>query len=206
MPRHWPEGQAFYGFDGAMTQLELGYTGTVYHWGRMPDQFALHQLLERVVLPAQQPLFTLFVSVTSHVPFRMVPPYIADWRIDASTFQGPPRVVHPVSWLDVPQGPKLLPAYTDTLEYSLRTAVGFVGRLTRPSIVFVLGDHQPPIATAGPTPDPSFDVPLHVLANRPELLAPLRSLGFVDGFDLPEGITSFDTATFAPMFLGLYAR
>lgn len=206
MPEHWPHGQRFYGFDEAITQLELGYRGVVYHWGLMPDQFALHHLLERVVRPATRPLFTLFVSVTSHVPFRMVPPYIADWQIDATTFERPPEAVHRVTWFDVPQSPKLLPAFGDTLEYALRTAAGFVARLPRPSLVIVLGDHQAPIAGIGPHADSSYDVPIHVLANRPELLARCRQLGFVDGFDVPAGIVAFDSRLFAPMLLQLCSR
>lgn len=206
MPEHWPDGQRFYGFDEAITQHELDYRGVVYHWGLMPDQFALHHLLERVVRPAQQPLFTLYVSVTSHVPFRMVPPYIADWRIDATTFQAPPQTVHPVSWLDVPHGPALLPAFADTLVYALRTTAGFVARLPRPSLVIVLGDHQAPFAGVGPHADPSYDVPIHVLSNRPELIARCRQLGFVAGFDVPADIVAFDTAMFAPMLLQLCSR
>jgi hypothetical protein len=206
MPRHWPEGQDFYGFDESITQLELGYTGTVYHWGRMPDQFALHHLLEHVVRPAQRPLFTMFVSVTSHVPFRLVPPYIDDWRIDGDSFRGPTKTEYPVSWVSVPYDPMLVPAYADTLEHTLRSTAGFVARLTRPSLVIVLGDHQPPISTAGTTRDTSFDVPIHAFANRPGLLAPCRALGFVDGFEVPEGAEAFPTYEFAVAFLRLYSQ
>lgn len=206
MDRHWPEGQRFYGFDVSLTQLELGYRGTLYHWGRMPDQFALHHLLREVIEPAEQPLLTMYVSVTSHVPFVRVPPYVADWRIDAGTFAGPPRVVHPVSWLDVPHGPRLVEAYADTIEYSLRCAIGFTERLPRPSLVIVLGDHQPPIAAVADEPAMAADVPIHVLTNRPELLAPLRAIGFVDGWEVPDGAGVFSTAAFAPTFLRLYSR
>ncbi len=206
MHRHWPEGQAFYGFDDAITQEELAYTGETYHWGRMPDQFALHYLLDRVVRTAQRPLFTMFISVTSHVPFQKVPPYVADWRIGPGTFAVPPQLVHPVGWLDVPQSPKLVTAYGDTIEYALRCAVDFTTRLTRPSLVFVFGDHQPPIANVGSFRDPGFDVPLHVFANQPQLLEPLRSMGFLDGCDLPDDAPSFDSVEFAPSLLRLYAK
>lgn len=207
MPHDWPEGERFYGFDQAITQVELDYHGTVYHWGRMPDQFALHHLLEHVVRPAPpQPLFTMFVSVTSHVPFRLVPPYITDWQIDGDTFRRPPQIEHRLSWLDVPYSPLLLQAYGDTIEYSLRTAVGFAARLTRPSLVIVLGDHQSPIAGVGAHPDTSRDVPIHILSNRPELLARLGALGFVEGFAVPEQVVAFDTAEFAPVLLRTYSR
>ncbi|MBL9076438.1 MAG: sulfatase-like hydrolase/transferase [Planctomycetes bacterium] len=206
MPRHWPEGARFYGFDEAVTQLELGYRGTRYHWGLMPDQFALHHLLRQVVEPATQPLFTMYVSVTSHAPFTRVPPYVADWRIDADTFAGPPRTEHPVTWFDVPNGPRLPAAYADTIEYSMRCVLGFVERLPRPSIVVVLGDHQPPLAGVADDPATAFHVPIHVITNRPQLLDPVRAIGFVDGWEAPADAGVFSTVDFAARLLQLYAR
>lgn len=207
MDRHWPEGMAFYGFTDEVTQIELAYTGTRYHWGRMPDQFALHHLLENFVLPAREkPLFTSFVSVTNHVPFRFVPPYIDDWRIDASTFAGPARADHGTDFGSISDPTKIVPAFADTLEYSLRTVGGFVTRLERPSLVFVLGDHQPPFCGFLEPPERRADVIVHAFSNRPALLAPLMSVGFVDGFAVPADAMAFDTCLFAPALLQLYSR
>ena len=36
-----------------------------------------------------------------------------------------------------------------------------------------------------------------MFANRPGLLEPFRAAGFVEGFDVPEGMVAFDTADFA---------
>lgn len=204
MDRHWPEGQAFYGFTHSVTQLEMPYQGTVYPWGRMPDQFALHWLLDHEVTAATQPLFAVFVSVSSHMPWAMTPPFVDDWRITATTFQVPPGHVHRVSITDVPASPALLPAYRDGLEYALRAATGFVRRLSRPSLVLVFGDHQPPLG-ASTDPDMTFDVPLHVLCNRAELLAPWRENGFLAGFD-PAATLSRPLADIAPLLLRLYAK
>jgi hypothetical protein len=206
MTRHWPEGQAFYGFDESATQLEMPYDGTVYPWGRMPDQFALHWVLTQRVQPATQPLFATFVSVSSHAPWNKIPPLIADWRIDAKTFVQPPAKEHAVSWLDVPTGPGLVPAYRDGLEYALRAAVGFVTRLPRPSLVLVLGDHQAPIGFTEQPIDRTFDVPLHVFANRPELLAPWRAHGFADGWQPADGAPTRPLAAVPPLLLQLYSK
>lgn len=207
MDRHWPEGKAFYGFTDEVTQLELGYTGTVYHWGLMPDQFALHHLLENYVRPATKPLFTSFVSVTSHVPFRSVPPYVEDWQVDGKTFVAPPHAEHDVPWSGIAPPEVVLPAYRDTIVYSLRAAVGFVCRLERPSLVVVLGDHQPPFCSSLTPPETSFDVPIHVFSNRPELLLPVTAVGgFVEGFEVPVDKVAFDTTLFAPAFLQAYAK
>lgn len=205
MPRHWPEGALLYGFAETVTQVELRYAGALTPSMPLPDQFALHHLLERCVRPAQQPLFTAFVSWSSHAPWSFVPGYVADWQIDAATFVATAAHTHAVGWLDVPHDPRLVPAYRDTLEYALRCAIGFTCRLPRPSLVLVLGDHQPPIVRAVLPPDPSYDVPMHAISNRPELLQPLRALGFADGFELPPPACSFPVADVAPALLRAYS-
>jgi hypothetical protein len=172
----------------------------------MPDQWALHWLLRQVVEPATKPLFTTFVSVTSHAPFTSVPPYVADWRLDAASFAGPPARQFAIPWLELQSHPDLVPAFLGTLEHALRSVVGFVCRLPRPSLVIVLGDHQPPFAGALVPPDPSFDVPIHVFANRPDLLAPFAAFGFVPGTALPAELPSFDSAEFAPLLLRAFAK
>lgn len=207
MDRHWPAGQAFYGFDSSVTQLELPYTGPVYPWGRMPDQFALHWLLQHEVERNDRPpLFAAFVSVSSHAPWAMTPPYVTDWRLDADTFTGRPAHEHATSLFDVPNGPRLIPAFRGGLEYALRTMVGFTARLTRPSLVLVLGDHQPPIGWTQEPVDRSLDVPVHLLSNRPELLAPWRDYGFVSGFVPSASSPSRTLAELAPQLLRSYGR
>jgi hypothetical protein len=207
MDRHWPEGQAFYGFDAALTQAELPYAGHVYPWGRMPDQFALHWLLQHEVeRPGRPPLCAAFLSVSSHMPWAETPAYVADWQLTADTFQGPPAVRHATSKFDVPNGPALVPAYRDGLDYALRSVVGFTTRLTRPSLVVLLGDHQPPIGWTKEPLDASHDVPVHVLSNRPELLAPWLEHGFVPGMVPAVTVPSRPLAELAPLLLRLYAR
>jgi len=206
MDRHWPEGMAFYGFTDEVTQLELDYRGTRYHFGHMPDQHALHHLLVHFVEPPRdRPLFTSFVSVTNHVPFRFVPPYIADWRLDAGTFAGPPRVDHGTDFDSVAHTDRILPAFADTLEYSLRTIVGFVTRLQRPSLIFVLGDHQPPFCGFLDPPDRSGAVIVHAISNRPELLAPLADVQFTPGFEVPATTYPHDSSLLAPSLLHIYS-
>ncbi|HEX6813774.1 MAG TPA: hypothetical protein VF384_19290 [Planctomycetota bacterium] len=205
MDIHWPEGDAFFGFAESLTQIEFAYRGTTYAFGQMPDQYALNVLLERCVSKATKPVFTAFVSTTSHYPWQMIPPFVDDWRIDDATFTRPPLRVHPVGQLGL-EDPLIVRQYIESLDYALRAAVGFVCRLPRPSLVILLGDHQPPNARAMPPLDYSFDVPLHVFSNRPELLDPLRTLGLADGVELSEEPVAFHMAELAPALLRLYTK
>jgi hypothetical protein len=195
----WPAGEAFYGFAQTLYQQELGYQGHVYPFGLMPDQFALQKLLHDVVLPAQRPLFTSFVSTTSHAVWAEVPPYIADWRAGPAACTGPPAIAHPTTITDLPHGPALEPAYTDSIDYALQTALGFIAELPRPSLVFVLGDHQPPHAGGMASPDRTRDVPLHAFSNQPGLLERLQPLGCRPGHWLPAA--AMPLAEFAPALL-----
>lgn len=206
MDRHFPEGERFYGYAESVTRLEMPYDGTIYPMSGMPDQFALHHLLERVVKPATKPLLTTFVSCSSHAPFSPVPPYVEDWRIEDATFKGPPQADYKLGIFSLPNNPVALQAYRDAIEYSLRAVVGFTCRLTRPSLVIVIGDHQPPIAASTSVPDRSKDVMIHVFANRTALLEPFRAMGFVEGFDVPADMVAFDAADFAQMLFRGFAK
>ena len=45
--------------------------------------------------------------------------------------------------------------------------------------MILIGDHQPPSAVSGE--GAPWDVPMHVITNRPEILASLRAQGFISG-------------------------
>ena len=203
---HWPEGEAFYGIDEHVTLLEFDYRGFRYPFAHVPDQFAMHHVLERIVEPAQQPLLVSFISATSHAPWAKIPPYVDDWVIDADTFAGGPAVDFNVTYDDIADTEKLLPAFSDSLGYALRCAAGYMRRLPRPSLVFVMGDHQPMFTTSVVPPDPSCDVPVHVLCNRPGLLDAIDELEFHPGFEVPEDLEALPLMHFGPMLLRLFSR
>ena len=207
MPYHWPVGAAFYGFAQSLVKPDIPYAGHPYAFGHMPDQVALLHLLDHVVRPAQRPLFTTFVSVSSHAPWPEIPRYVGDWRPTAADF-AQPAIVHPVSWTDLPSGEPLLPAYADSLDYALRTAVGYVARLPRPSLVLLLGDHQPPLSAVDVAcpEDRRLDVPVHVISNRPNLLAPWREDGFVPGNDPRAAAGTWPLYELAPRLLRHYMQ
>ncbi len=185
MPRAWPEA-AMLGFEQDVFRPAFDYDGIRYHWGDMPDQRALQHVLRHVVRQARKPLFVHFVSVTSHSPFAMVPPYFTDWSRagQPGAYAGPPRKRYPITWMNYTKSPQVEAAYLATIHYGLRTAVGFACQLKRPSLVWILGDHQPPLRYTD-RPGRLHDVPMHVITNRPELLTHLSSFRLRDGM-LPD--------------------
>jgi Sulfatase len=175
----WPEG-SFYGFEDIYGALRLDYRGPQFGWFTLTDQFALARIdaLEIAQQP-RKPLFVFFPTVSTHAPFTPTPPYQADW---ARMFDERPydpadldRSFQQVAdWLD------LGPGYVKAVDYTLRSVAGYLRlRADRDLVMIVIGDHQPAAAVSGERA--SWDVPVHVIASRPELLASLRAQGFADG-------------------------
>jgi hypothetical protein len=208
MPRAWPEGAKFFGFAQDVFRDALPYDGRVYGWGDMPDQFALAHALRAVIRPARQPLFVQYVSVSSHAPFAAVPPYFEDWdaALAPRAFAREPAQAFSIDWGNYVRHPQLVDACYATLDYSLRVIGGFARQLPRPSLLLVLGDHQPPSAGEFAGRDVSYDVPLHVLAHDAALLAPFERLGFVPGMAPVEAQQALPSARLLYRMLAGYGR
>jgi hypothetical protein len=176
----WREGAAFYGFDEIYGADRLDYRGPGFGWWRIPDQYALAKLDRLEVAPQPRlPLFVFFPTITSHAPFRPVPPYQPDWErlvgpqpYDAAVeraLQG-----YRAEWQN------LDPAYADSIAYSLEWLGGYLReRRDTDLVIVVVGDHQPPVGVGGERP--SWDVPVHVIARPGPLLDALAQEGFVPG-------------------------
>ncbi|MEM7199470.1 MAG: hypothetical protein AAF628_04340 [Planctomycetota bacterium] len=197
----WPEGEIF-GFETEVFQPALPYRGHHYHWGQMPDQYALAYLLEHVVRPATRPLLVEYVGVTSHAPFKKVPPFYTDWTaaLAPGAFAGRPALEYDIDWASLATHPQVREAYLASVHYSLRACFGFVALLQRPSLVFVLGDHQPPLS-APELGAQARDVPIHALSNQPALLERLATAGFREGLEPDPTLDAFPGAEFIFRFL-----
>jgi hypothetical protein len=178
----WPEG-AFYRFDTIYGEQALAYRGPEFGWWRVPDQYALAKLDELELHAAPRaPLFVFFPTISTHMPFRPVPPYQPDWTrllteqpFDEASIRE--RLERGPDWTD------LGPAYAESLDYTLRYFSGYLRE--RPdygAVWVVLGDHQPAASVSGV--GTRWDVPVHVIAERgdhDEILDALVSAGFADG-------------------------
>jgi hypothetical protein len=175
----WPEG-AFYGFQDLYNGPRLAYKGPSFGWWDMPDQFTLAKLdQEEVAKPSRRPLFVFYPTVSTHTPFSPVPPYQPDWT----------RMLTPTPFSDAeldraytgePDYTNLGPGYADAVAYTYETFAGFVRqRAGRDYVMILIGDHQPPAAVTGE--HATWDVPMHVITNRSDVLDSLLAHGFVRG-------------------------
>lgn len=168
--RAWPEG-AVLGFDRIVDASGLGYAGPDYGWGGIPDQYTL-SALDRV-LPDGRPVFAQVVLVSSHGPWRPVPPLIADWD----------EVAEGGIYLTAerhPDGADMREDYAAALGYSLASVFDWIERRVEDGgLVVVLGDHQPAPLITGP--DASFVVPVHAASRSAELVEAFADWGFAPG-------------------------
>ena len=175
----WPEGE-FYSFDEIYGATRLDYRGPEFGWWRIPDQFAIAQYeqLERAAAPQGQPRFLFFPTISSHMPFRPTPPYQSDWaRLTGPRPYGDEAaraIARPPEWT------RLGPSYAESIAYAQRSMAGWLEqRAGHPVVLWMLGDHQPPAAVSGE--GASWNVPVHVISDRPDVLDALLARGFVRG-------------------------
>jgi hypothetical protein len=175
----WPEG-SFYGFDDIYGALRLDYRGPQFGWFTLTDQFALARIdAFEIAKQPRPPLFIFFPTVSTHAPFTPTPPYQPEWgrMFDERPYESADL---DRSYDDVANWMDLGPGYVKAVDYALRTVAGYLRlRADRDLVVILIGDHQPAAAVTGE--HAPWDVPVHVIASRPELLAHLRSSGFTDG-------------------------
>jgi hypothetical protein len=175
----WPEG-SFYGFQDIYTGPRLNYQGPSFGWWDMPDQFTLAKLDEQEVSKTERPpLFVFYPTVSTHTPFSPLAPYQPDW----------PKMLTPYPFSDAelgrayvgePDYMDLGPGYADAVAYAYETFAGYLHqRAGRDYVMILIGDHQPPALVSGE--GAPWDVPMHVITNRPAILDSLVAHGFVRG-------------------------
>ena len=125
------------------------------------------------------PRFVFFPTLSTHFPFNPTPPYQPDWtRVStARPFDGPAIVR---AYAREPDWMNFTPRYIDALSYELATFAGYLLKHADRDVVMILvGDHQPPALVSGQ--GASWDVPVHVIANRTAILDRLTAHGFRPG-------------------------
>ncbi|MSO62627.1 MAG: hypothetical protein EXQ50_11145 [Acidobacteria bacterium] len=175
----WPEG-AFYNFDEIYGGARLDYHGPKFGWWDMTDQFVLARMdaLEVQRRP-RAPLFVLFPTISTHIPFTPTPPYQPDW---ARMLTNRPYEKEDVNraYLRQPDWMDLGPSYADALSYMYQSLTGYLRLLAdRDFVMILIGDHQPAAAVTGE--GAPWTVPVHVIASRRSVLDRLLGQGFRAG-------------------------
>ena len=112
----WPEG-AFYGFEQIYDADTLDYRGPEFAWWRIPDQFALARLDEvELTATERQPRFVFFPTISSHMPFRPLPPYQPDWARMLNP-QPYDAAIADAALAVEPEWTRLGPAYAESIAY-----------------------------------------------------------------------------------------
>ncbi len=197
----WPEG-SFYHFDAIHDSRTMGYEGPAFGWFVIPDQFSLAKFDQLELQPTQRaPVFAMFPTLSTHLPFRPTPPYQPDWSrmlgrhpYDVEPLQA--ALAQAPAWLDMGQ------SYMAAMQYSTLMLAGYLHERPDPAMVFVvLGDHQPAANVTGE--GASWDVPVHVITGNARVLAALRSAGFADGLQPPRKALGAMNEL-APLLLGAF--
>ena len=179
----WPE-RAFYGYDHYLESRDLGYRGPALGFWVIPDQFTLARFEQLHPRTADAPpRFVFFPTITTHLPFSPAPPYQSDWARVLTPQPFEPAEVQRalaerVNWLD------MFPDYLRMFDYNYRWLAGHMRRPEPRDTVYVLvGDHQPAANITGE--GASWDVPVHIIARDPALLARFTAQGFHEGLEPP---------------------
>lgn len=174
----WPEG-SFYGFDNIYGGADLGYRGPDFGWWSVPDQYTFAWIDRHEIARDRQPVFVFFPTITTHTPFSPIAPYQPAWNRLLTDAPFDDAAVE-LAMDESPDWMNLGPSYVRSLVYDFRTMGGFL-RLTkdRDLVMILVGDHQPPSAVSGE--HASWEVPVHVIASRHEVLDALVAQGFRPG-------------------------
>lgn len=176
----WPEG-IYFGYDSLLSARELDYQGKPFNYVTMPDQFTLarFQALERTS-GVRKPVMAEIALLSSHAPWTPIP-HLIEWDDvgDGSEFNAqatagdPPEVV----WQDKQ---RVMRQYRESIEYVINTLVSYTQTYGNDDLVMlILGDHQPmPYVTDD---DPSRDVPVHIIASDPAVMAAIDQWGWNKG-------------------------
>jgi hypothetical protein len=175
----WPEG-IFYRFASIYGAREIEYSGPEFGWWRIPDQYSLARLAELELGKVNRdPLFIMFTTISSHMPFRPTPPYQPEWsRILTDQPYDQTELEEALSLL--PDWTNMQPAYAGTLNYTFNYLGGFLREQADLDVVWiVIGDHQPASSVSGE--GVRWDVPVHIISANNQIIEDLIDNGFVEG-------------------------
>ncbi len=174
--RYWPESRLLQ-FDHVYTAHDLDYGGVRFGYFGIPDQFTLERIPQ--LISKDRPNFVQVALISSHYPFRPIPPFIEDRStvLDGAVWAPAADAAGSFTredWAEPADG------YIAGASYSLRAALDFTERHTKPEdLVIIMGDHQPWSIVSGNLGGRA--APLHVISGRKDLIACFLADGYQPG-------------------------
>jgi hypothetical protein len=166
----------------------------------MTDQYVLDFIHRNEVEGASRPLFIQYVMISSHYPFNMIPRFFEDWsRIgDGSIYHREESVnVLPIKPGNQTAGAE---GYVAAMAYELKLIREYLSNFVdREALIVVVGDHQPYSGITGKSKPRS--VPLHVISERADFLAPFLDRGYTEGLIPRQELPHAGLETFLPSLL-----
>ena len=174
----WSEA-AFFGYDKIYTAPDLNYAGQSFDYITMPDQYTLATFDARELSMQDRPAIMAEIGlVSSHIPWTPVPRLVPWAEVDDGKIFDTARVTSSnVDWLNQAQ---LQQDYTKSIDYVLRTLMSYLTTHVRKNtLMIIVGDHQPVTLVSGQSA--THDVPIHIIANSPEVLAAIGDWNWTVG-------------------------
>jgi len=150
-----------YPFDRYILRADFEYEGPFVSFGAMPDQYLLDYTARTALRPDEKD-FALYLLVSSHVPFEVIPVYREDWDFSRSGREFEDETMlgrYENNWLG---GAELAEGYLAGIDYALRSSIGlFTRKLEGENLGLIIGDHQPRKPVSHASAD--YQVPFHLL-------------------------------------------
>ncbi len=196
----WSEA-GYFGFSDVLDLARLGYRGPDRGWASVPDQYTLsafHRLTHD-----GPPVMAEIDLVSSHAPWRMIPPVIGWDTVGDGSVYGPLAGTGDPDAVWSQGTPAIRDAYRRSIEYSLGSLVSYVQNQGDDDLVLVvLGDHQPlPLITGEGA---SRDVPISVVTRDQGVLQRIAPWGWAEGLHPGAAAPVWPMEAFRDRFLSAF--
>lgn len=188
--------EQYYQYDTYINFNDLDFNGPAFGFRHIPDQYTLNYAYAKYIKNTSGPIFTFFITISSHSPWIDLPPYPKDWRnlknlsethIEKRYTTTSDKIKETISsHYEAGIGPI---DYAHHIFYELDVIRDFIlNEAEENSIFILLGDHQPPLVTKN---NRNFYTPIHIISPDSLFIQNFKHYGFEGGFRFPADSTQF---------------
>ena len=200
----WPEVD-YFKFAQVYTAPNLGYKGKSFDYVTMSDQHALSALQTReLAAPDHAPVMAVVGLVSSHIPWAPLPKLVPWEEVGDGSIFTTARTTETANeiWRDAK---RVAEYYALSIDYSLQTLMSFITTYGRENmLIVIIGDHQPMTFIAGD--NASHEVPVHIIASNPSLLAAFEQGAWTPGIEPDASSPTWPMDALRARMLGAYSH